>query len=462
MTDSYIAVAASWKEVSQDSIQSDFVKVWLHVTVFVFPIATLLLLYLCDPIQLLLGDKTWTKLEDEHSHGTVAALIQIASIFTIYVFVLDGIGVYFTVTSNFISHSANSAFYLSTVTGLLVDLAAFLWVSFVMLSSCHWDCRSFWRRVKNGASGKGSERIKKLLSTVTVAPMLCLANHLHYIIIAFISDPFHAGSIAIMYTISFFLFLFLFRQFYNRMVLHSNKRPKKVTSFKLCPKCSAKETLWHPTTRKRASESSTASLTRNYSLEDVSVDDQKCNCFLPGPHCRTPFNTQVLILSLLTIGPLVTLYQAIMIILFFSLPITKSIEDAPSRVYTIYQGTGLIVVALLTYSIILNPSSFSISRTLNRLAKRLHLPETTNYWNGLTDEEKAAKVIATLLENHFQKVVGRSNGSDGGEEGGGEERVEGGGCEQGMEMGLLRNEEWEEADDGDSKDTNGQTADSTL
>lgn len=439
MTDDYVAVAASWKQMSEDSLQSDFVKVWLHVTVLVFPVATLLLLYLCDPIQLLLGDKTWSKLEDEHSHGTVAALIQIAIIFTIYVFVLDMVGVYFTVNSNLITH--NSAFYLSTVTGVLVDLAAFLWVCFVLLTSCHWACRSFWQRLKKRENSKGSKRIKKLISTVTVAPMLCGANHLHYIIIAFISDPFHAGSIAIMYTISFFLFLFLFRQFYNRVVLHSNKRPKKVTSFKLCPKCSVKETLWHPSP-------SGSSIASNYSQEVVS---EKCNCF--SPYAHAPFNTQVLLFSLFAIGPLVVLYQGIMITLFFSLPITKSIEDAPSRIYTIYQGTGLLIVGLLTYSIILNPSSFSISKTLQRLAKRLHLPETTNHWNSLSDEEKAAKVIATLLENHFQKVVSRgmvSDGVVGRREGGGE-------CEDGMKLGLLKNEQWAEDDSEDGKDTHGQT-----
>lgn len=395
MTDNYIAVAASQHQISKDSLQNDFTKVWIHLTTALFPIATWLMLYLCDPIQLLLGDKTWTKLEDEHSHGTLAALIQIAVIFTMFVFFLDVAGIYFTITSNLISYDSNSAFYLSTVTGVLVDAAAFLWVMFVLVTCTLCDVRSGWRQLDSGEQFQSSGSIKKLVSTVTVAPILCFANHLPYVIIAFISDPFHAGSFAIVYTIAFFLYFFIFRQFYNRMVLHSNKRPTVVKRLHLCNKCTAKERLWHPNMK---NDSSTIPLT---SLEDP---DSKCDCFVPGPPCHTPFNSRILITSLLFLGPIVTLYQGMMIVLFYSLPITKSIEDAPSRIYTIYQGTGLIIVALLTYNIVLNPNPFSISRTLERLAKRLHLPRTTNYWNRLSDEEKCAKVIATLLETHFQRV----------------------------------------------------------
>ena len=422
--------------MSEDSLQTDFVKVWLHVTVALFPFGTWLLLYLCDPIQLLLGDKTWTKLEDEHSHGTIAAMIQLAVIFTIYVFILDIAGVYFTVTSTFLSYDSNAVFYLSTVTGIIVDVGAFIWVVMVLATSCHWDCRNFFQRMRKKEACKDSDRIKKLVSTVTVAPVLCFANHLHYIIIAFISDPYHAGSIAIVYCISFFLYFFMFRQFYNRMVLHSNKRPKIVPRMRVCPQCSAREKLWHPM-HKIASSMSTAPLTNNVEPQEHMISSRsqvKCDCFIPGPHCHTPFNTQMLVFGLCTVGPLVAIYEAFMIVLFFSLPITKSLEDAPSRIYTVYQGTGLIIVTLLTYNILLHPSPFSISKTLERIAKRLHLPESTNYWNRLSDEEKCAKVIVTILEGHLQS--GKLKGEDG--EGVSENsEVEGVGMREGSEVGIV-------------------------
>ena len=177
MTDGYTAVAASWIEISEDTLQSDFVKAWLHITLAIFPIGTLLLLYFCDPIQLLLGDKTWTKLEDEHTHGTVAALIQISVIFSVYVFILDIIGMYYTITSDIITYDSNSAFYLSTVTGVMVDLGTVIWVVVVLAISCHQDFKNIihciWRMDETCDSSKN---IKKLMSTVMVAPMLNLAK----------------------------------------------------------------------------------------------------------------------------------------------------------------------------------------------------------------------------------------------------------------------------------------------
>ncbi len=412
LTDSYTAVSNSLSEVREDTILTDFVKVWLHIVLALFPLGSWLMLYLCDPVQLLLGDKTWSKLDDEHSHGTVAALIQISVLFTFFTFAMDIAAFYYTVTSDLISYDSNAAFYLSTVTGLLIDLGAFVWVVIVLITSCHWDCKNFIRRFKDGDMCRGYGRIKKLMSTVCVAPVLCLTNHIHYIIIAFIADPFHAGSIVIMYIFSFFLFYFVFRQFYNRVVLHSNKRPKIVPrTMELCAKCSKKEKEWFPPALHDSEHVTSSTRLYEEGHEDRAKSDKKCNCFVSGPQCHLAFNTQVLMLSLMTVGPFLMFYEAILIILFFNLPITNSIEDAPSRIYTIYQGTGLIIVALLTYSILLNPNPFSIPKMVERLAKRLHVPENVNYWNRLTTEEKCAKVIATLLENQFRKAQEISPGN---------------------------------------------------
>lgn len=367
-----------------------------------FPILSLLLLYLCDPVQLLLGDKTWTKLEDEHTHGTLAAMIQISVVFTTLVFVLDLFGVYYTSTSDYLAYDSHAVFYVSTVTGLIVDVAAFVWVVFVIVSTCQCNCRRLIRSMRNqDAELNNSARVKKLFSTVTIAPILCLSNHFHYIVIAFMADPFHAGSTLIVYILSFFLFFFIFKQFYNRVVLHSNKRPKIISRMELCPKCSVREKLWNPlSSRYQINEEA------DEGAGPINETENRCNCFIPGPNCHAPFNIQVVVLGILTVAPILVLYESIIIILFVTLPISKSIEDAPSRIYVTYQGTGLLIVALLTYNIVLNPTPFSIAKTIERLAKRLRLPENTNFWNRLSIEEKLAKVLVTLLETHFHNTLG--------------------------------------------------------
>ncbi len=352
-------------------ILGDFVKVWLHLFLILFPLGTAVMLYICDPIQLLLGEKTWQKLEEEANHPTIAALIQISVIFTVFVFFVDIMGLIATVRSDFLSYDKNSAFYLSVITGVVFDVVAFIWVMFVMATSCHWDCKNMWYKWRKQPCMSGSsERIKKLMCTIMFAPVLCVTNHLHYITLAVISDPNHAGSIGIFYFITFVLFYITFRQFYARVALYKSK----AELFGERTQLSAR-----PSQRSLAKENSDSSIR-----------------LVPK---RVAFNTQAVICSLFLIGPLVMLYEAVFVILFLALPITKTLEASPTRIYVIYQGTGILIVALLTYSILLKPSGFSLTKAFQKIGKEFHLPEKVGKWNRLTDEEKCACVVRALYEN---------------------------------------------------------------
>ena len=215
-----------WLRYKKDAIISDFTKVWLHLVLVLFPLLTWLMLYLCDPVNLLLGDKTWQKLDDRRSHPVIAAIIQISALFTFFVFILDWIAFSRTISGDFLAYDRNAAFYLSAATGLLIDFGAFGWVVYVLISLCHWDFKHFWQYWKghNPVKKECPEHIKNLMYTITVAPILCISNHLYYIILAFVLDPFHAGLIVIDYAVTFFLFYFIFRQVYSRVVLRSNRR----------------------------------------------------------------------------------------------------------------------------------------------------------------------------------------------------------------------------------------------
>lgn len=375
ITDGYIAVAASREEIIADAIHTDFVKAWLHIAVIVFPIITGVLLYICDPVHLLLGDRMWQTLEDEHNHPTIAALIQISVEVTIYVFILDWFGFVYTIRGNFIS-TGNSAFYLSVITGMIVDVSAFIWVMFVMATSCHWDCKNMWYRWRNQSCPlETSKRIKKLLCTVMFAPILCIANHFHYIILAFISDPYHAGSITIVYGLSFFLHYFIFRQFYARVALHSGAKRN--------PNQKPTQNLESP--HRDLCQVNSTSSTKPLQDQQQNYNSQK-----------VPFLTHVVTIGLIFVAPLLVFYEAVIIVLFVMLPITKTIEDAPTRIYSLYQGTGILIVALLTYSIILHPNPFSLPKAIHTVAKELHLPEKMPNWNKLSDEDKFARCVTTL------------------------------------------------------------------
>ena len=116
ISDLYLAVAASYDEIKSDSFQSDFARAWLHVVFILFPIATVIIVYTCNPIQLLLGDKTWQTLHDETNHPRFAAIIQISVVFTMYVFIIDCFSFKFTLSSELYSNPTHSGFYITTVT----------------------------------------------------------------------------------------------------------------------------------------------------------------------------------------------------------------------------------------------------------------------------------------------------------------------------------------------------------
>lgn len=359
ISDLYTAVAASKEEITSDQFQSQFSSIWMHMALLLFPIATVLVIHTCDPIHLLLGEKTRQKLRDESNHPHMAAIVQLSVLFTVFVFIMDCFAFVSTLRNDLYSDPTRSGFYLTTVTGIIIDSAAMVWVVFVLASSLHSDCQHIWKR--RCCEPVKATKIHSLFISVTVSPLLCMANHLPYILLSFISDPHHAGSILIVYFVSFLLFYFLFRQFYAHMVLRTASPPKNF------PHALNPDLVHYP----------------------------------DGDACRrrigVPFNTRVIMLSLVIVTPLAIFYEGLIFVLFRALPITKSIEDSPTRLYTIYQGTGILIASLLTYNIILRPAPFSLSRTFEKLGKQLHIPEKLGRkWLRMGDEEKAAVVISTL------------------------------------------------------------------
>ena len=369
---------------------------WLHIVLVLFPLLTWLMLYLCDPVNLLLGEKTWQKFDDESTHPVIAALIQVSALFVVFVFVLDWIALAQTVTGDFLAHDKNSTFYLSTVTGLLIDLGAFIWVVYVLARSCNLNtCLCNWDRGRHKKQ-ECPEKIKKLMSTIMVAPFLCLSNHLYYIILAFISDPIHAGFVVYAYGITFALFYFVFRQFYGRLVLRSNHR----------------QAVWEK--ERLAVNVATSQVDLRYQLAQVAKekgDEEAYQMFTdngvePKPLrvkpkrriLRVPFNTQVVVCGLVLIGPVMVVYEAIIIMLFLSLPISKSLEAVPTSLFSLY-GTGFLIVILLTYSIVLNPSPFSLPKAAEKIGRDLRLPRRYPNWHKFTDEEKFACLVTYLMRH---------------------------------------------------------------
>jgi hypothetical protein len=356
------------------------------------------MLYLCDPVNLLLGDKTWQKLDDEHSHPVIAALIQISALFTFFIFVLDWIALVQTVRGEFLAYDRNAAFYLSAATGILIDFGAFGWVVYVLLSSCQWDCKNYWKGKHNHRKQECPEWIKKLMYTIMVAPILCLSSHLYYIILAFISDPTHAGFVTYGYVITFFLFYFVFRQVYGRVVLRSNRRQEAWEKEKIAVNVATSQIDFSYRLAQIAKERGDERAYRQTFAEN-GMQEPKLRKIKPRRRIlRVPFDTQVVVRSLILIGPIMVLYEVVFISLLLSLPVSKSLEAVHASIFTLF-GTGFAIVVLLTYSIVLNPSPFSLPKAAERIGKDLRLPRRYVNWHKFTDEEKFATLVTYLLRH---------------------------------------------------------------
>jgi hypothetical protein len=113
---------------------------------------------------------------------------------------------------------------------------------------------------------------------------------------------------------------------------------------------------------------------------------------------RVPFNSQVVVFGLILIGPVLVFYKFMFVTIFLSLPISKSLEAVPASLFSIY-GTGIIIVALLAYSIVLNPSPFSLPKATEKISMELRLPRRYVNWHKFTDEEKFAILVTYLLRH---------------------------------------------------------------
>ena len=120
------------------------------------------------------------------------------------------------------------------------------------------------------------------------------------------------------------------------------------------------------------------------------------------------------------------------------IPINYSIQDTPNTVYTIVQGISALLLALVTYKVILDPKdllskgSLTIGDGVKKLLTKLTLKKEPSKlykkkWEDLADEEKLAEVLYTIhcqeLSNYDvcdqEAAGGGGGGGGGGGEGGG-------------------------------------------
>ena len=277
----------------------------------------------------------WT--EDPDSWAITIAHAIISSTFIVYVFALDIAALAFRDrTPEYHRQSYDEHLFHYPGTVFLWDILAALittalFIGLAVMCCCN-DCDKY---------------AFLLLKLAGVVPLLVLAAHAHYIIIAWITDPLYASGIGINYAIFYVIHLVVLKQ--------SLKRTKQ------------------------------------------------CYDSLPE-YLQIWF---ILIIGLPTAAVwLVSLSLQVLITVFFVyIPINHSIEDTPTKLLAIVQGIGAVFLGLIAWKVIVDPRGkgplSTISGALRKAIKKKDPKRKLNNdpeWVGFDDEDKLAEVLHHVIK----------------------------------------------------------------
>ena len=153
-----------------------------------------------------------------------------------------------------------------------------------------------------------------ILTYCLIAPLSCLASHSYHIIFAFINDPFHATSILLLYGIVIFVHV----QGFQKMFYLMNSKWSK-----------------------------------------SNIDCFKCCKSRYPNHCKDHYTGQYLTIVALHIVEFILMAGSISLSLAFliKLPISSAIDEAPNRLYVIYQASVTFFAALVAFQLLFRETS---------------------------------------------------------------------------------------------------------
>ena len=175
------------------------------------------------------------------------------------------------------------------------------------------------------------------------APLLCLASHIHYIVIALVTDPVNAGGIGVYIGITIFVQFFMVKKAYV-----------------------------------------------------VAPDRCECKCISKIP-CKKVCSFLV---WLLVLG-----CQAVITSLLAIIPLSHPVEEEATRLYTFLHGINTLVLALIAYKVIFDQkgSSLSITGAIENVLQKMPGIKCYLYksrtWKSLDEGERFNELLYHFLSH---------------------------------------------------------------
>ena len=293
------------------------------------------------------AQNNWT--EDPDSWAITIAHAIISSTFIVYVFALDIAAAIFRYRSpEYHGQSYDEHLFHYPGTVLLWDILAVLITALFIRLAVMCCCNDKYAFL--------------LLKLAGVVPLLILASHAHYIIIAWITDPLYATGVGINYAIFYVIHLVVLKQ--------SLKRTKQ---------------CYDSWTKLKKSGS------------------QKESCT-----CRKVLYGCFVVLAVPAVWFVSLSLQVLITVFFVYIPINHSIEDTPSTLLTIIQGIGAVFLGLIAWKVIVDPRGKGPLSTISgALRTAIRMEQNHNCklrknqeWVGFDDEEKLAEVLHHVIKLH--------------------------------------------------------------
>ena len=176
-----------------------------------------------------------------------------------------------------------------------------------------------------------------------IAPLLCIVSHIHYIVIALVTDPVNAGGVGVYIGITIFVQFFIVKKAYV-----------------------------------------------------VAPDRCECKCISKIP-CKIAC---AFLVWLLVLGCL-----AVTTSLLGIMPLSHPLEEEATRLYTFLHGINTLVLALIAYKLILDKkgSSLSITGVMENVVQKMpgiqcHLYKSRT-WEDLDEGERFSELVYLFMSH---------------------------------------------------------------
>ena len=201
-----------------------------------------------------------------------------------------------------------------------------------------------------------------ILLYTLLSPFSCIATHAYHVIIAFIDNAYHASSVLLLFVIVLFIHVVVFQKIYYYVCKWRNSKKHS----------------------------------------------DCCKNF-----CWTMFILCCYLIGVLTLAVIIGLTVSLLILL----PINNAIDNAPTNIYIIYQGSVAVIAALVTFQVFFretNSMAEVFIKARDKMIKEKSRqnddnnaetdPEQDENWKKMSEKEKELYLAEVLLEYVFRET----------------------------------------------------------